>query len=89
MTESRKHLANNIKGVFIQSPPGSGKSVVIAEIIRLAQLKGGNVWFIAHREELLDNIKETLTANDVDVERVQIMSPQRFKNRLGIIRAPT
>lgn len=89
MTESRKHLANNIKGVFIQSPPGSGKSVVIAEIIRLAQLKGGNVWFIAHREELLDNIKETLEKNDVDVSKVTIMSPQRFKNRLGIIRAPT
>ncbi|MFH7627760.1 DEAD/DEAH box helicase family protein, partial [Enterococcus faecium] len=41
--EARKHLSQGKKGVLIQSPPGSGKSVVIAEIVRLATRKGGTV----------------------------------------------
>ncbi|MFH7671964.1 DEAD/DEAH box helicase family protein, partial [Enterococcus faecium] len=43
--EARKHLSQGKKGVLIQSPPGSGKSVVIAEIVRLATRKGGTVLF--------------------------------------------
>ncbi|WP_407960700.1 DEAD/DEAH box helicase family protein [Enterococcus faecium] len=58
--EARKHLSQGKKGVLIQSPPGSGKSVVIAEIVRLATRKGGTVLFLAHRRELLNNIRETL-----------------------------
>ncbi|CAI3318289.1 DEAD/DEAH box helicase [Enterococcus cecorum] len=82
VTESRNCLAQGMKGVFIQSPPGSGKSVVIAEIVRLATKKGGRVLFLAHRRELLDNIKETLELNDVNLSKVIILSPMMAKNRM-------
>lgn len=80
--ESRRSLAKGEKGVLIQSPPGSGKSVVIAEIVRLATLKKGYVLFLAHRRELLTNIEETLQENDVDMNYVIILSVGMAKNRL-------
>ncbi len=85
MTEARTHLAAGSKGVLIQSPPGSGKSVVIAEIVRLATNKGGKVLFLAHRRELLDNIVETLNDNDVDLSKVIVLSAVMAKNRLSTL----
>lgn len=85
MTEARNHLAAGSKGVLIQSPPGSGKSVVIAEIVRLATNKGGKVLFLAHRRELLDNIVETLNDNDVDLSKVIVLSAVMAKNRLATL----
>lgn len=87
--ESRNFLAQGIEGVLIQSPPGSGKSVVIAEIVRLAANKNGHVLFLAHRKELLDNIQETLEANEVDLSKVTITSPGKAKNRLKVMCKPT
>lgn len=89
VTEARKHLANKLNGVLIQSPPGSGKSVVIAEITRRATKKDGYVLFLAHRRELLDNIKETLLENEVDLSKVLILSVVMAKNRLNTMRKPT
>lgn len=83
MIKARNHLATGNKGVLIQSPPGSGKSVVIAEIVRLATNKGGKVLFLAHRRELLDNIRETLEENEVDLSNVLILSAVMAKNRLN------
>lgn len=89
VSDSRNILSKGKKGVFIQSPPGSGKSVVIAEIVRLAVNKNGRVLFIAHREELLDNIKETLLENEVDLSKVDILSPLRVVNRFAVLNKPS
>lgn len=83
LKESREFLSQGSKGVFVQSPPGSGKSVVIAEIIRLATKKNGIVLFLAHRRELLDNIRDTLKENEVDISQVIILSPIMAKNRMN------
>ena len=52
VSKARKSLTKGHKGVLIQSPPGSGKSVVIAEIARLTTDKGNRVMFLVHRKEL-------------------------------------
>ena len=41
--ETRNKLRQGNKGVLIVSPPGSGKSVIIGEIARLATLKGTSI----------------------------------------------
>lgn len=87
--DARKHIKEGAKGVLIQSPPGSGKSVVIAEITRLAVNKGGHVLFLAHRRELLDNIRETYKENGVNMEKVTISTPVRTLNRIHSIAKPT
>ena len=53
---ARNALAQGNKGVLIVSPPGSGKSVVIAEIARLTALKKNRVLFFVHRQELVEQI---------------------------------
>lgn len=89
MNGARKHLANGVKGVLIQSPPGSGKSVVIAEITRLASQKNGYVLFLAHRRELLDNIKETFEDNEVNLKNVMVESVMKARNNLETMPKPT
>lgn len=86
--EARNLIAQGCKGVCIQSPPGSGKSVIIAEITRLATEKGGHVLFLAHRRELLENIREVFKKNDVDMEKVTISTPVRVLNRLEQLKQP-
>ena len=44
--EARHQLLLKNKGVLIVMPPGSGKSVVIAEIARLTTLKKNRVLFL-------------------------------------------
>ena len=89
VNEARNFLSQGYKGVLIQSPPGSGKSVVIAEIARLATNKGGYILFLAHRKELLDNIDETFKENNVDLSKVVILSPGKVVNRFANLPKPT
>lgn len=41
------------KAVLLQSPTGSGKSVMASEIVRRAVSKGSSVWFMVPRRELI------------------------------------
>ena len=86
--EARTHIANGHKGVLIQSPPGSGKSVVIAEIVKQASLKGNHTLFLVHRIELATQIEETFVTHGVNMNYVSILSPQRARNRIGKIPDP-
>ena len=78
---SRKSIGNGSKGVLIQSPPGSGKSVVISEITRLATEKKNHVLFVVHRRELADQIEEDFIKNGVDMDYVTIETIIRAYNR--------
>ncbi len=60
VNEARQEIARGNKGVLIQSPPGSGKSVVIADVIKKTTEKGGHVLFLVHRKELSEQITQTL-----------------------------
>lgn len=62
---ARKALAEGHQGVLIVSPPGSGKSVVIAEIARLTTEKGGEVLFFVHRKELVNQINDFIANHNV------------------------
>lgn len=87
--KARKSLANGNKSVLIVSPAGSGKSIVIAEIARLAINKGGHVMFMVHRKELVEQIKDTFLKDEIDLSHTTIMTVGRIKNRLGKLPKPT
>lgn len=89
VTKARKSLATGNKGVLIQSPPGSGKSVVIAEIARLTTDKGNRVMFLVHRKELVEQITETFKANEVDLDLCTIMTVTKVANRLSQLPKPS
>ncbi|GBD74215.1 hypothetical protein TEHN7126_2243 [Tetragenococcus halophilus subsp. halophilus] len=86
---ARNSLAKGNKGVMIISPPGSGKSVVIAEIARLTIKKGGHVLFFVHRKELIKQISESFEAQGVDLSHATIMTVGKVANRIGKIPKPT
>lgn len=87
--QTRQELANGKNSVLIQSPAGSGKSVVIAEIARLTVKKGGYVMFMVHRKELVEQITDSFKENNVDLSHCTIMTVGRVKNRLGKLPKPT
>ena len=88
VTETRQALSNGNKGVLIVSPPGSGKSVVIAEIARLTTLKKNRILFFVHRKELVNQIKDSFIKQDVDLHYCTIMTVGKVANRLNILPKP-
>ena len=97
--EAREALRDN-KGILICSPTGSGKTAINSFITKGAAEKGGFVWFIVHREEL---IKQSAIAFDkvgIDYgivsaghrlqpeKQIQICSIMTLINRLDKLPAP-
>lgn len=72
VNQARQSYADGYKAPCIVSPCGSGKSIMIAEIIRLSTLKGHQVLFLVHRKELLDQINSTLVNHGVDMNFVTL-----------------
>lgn len=87
--KTREEITEGAKGVLVQSPPGSGKSIVIAEIAKLTIQNGGRVLFIVHRKELIDQIIETFNQHEVNMDKVTINTVIKTRNRLGTFSTPT
>lgn len=68
--------------IMVVSPAGSGKSVTMSEIARRATDKGNRVLFIVHRRELVNQIKGTFAANDVDMDLCHVGMVQTVSNRI-------
>lgn len=89
VNQARHEIANGHKGVLIVSPPGSGKSVIIAEIARLAVQKGGQVMFFVHRKELIEQITNSFRQQEVDLNHCSVMTVRKVANRLGKLPKPS
>lgn len=89
VNEARQAIAQGAKGVLVQSPPGSGKSVVIAEIAKLTVQNGGRVLFIVHRKELVEQIASTFLKHEINMNQVRIDTVVKTRNRLSTIEEPT
>ena len=93
----RAEIRAGKRRVLLVAPTGSGKTVMFAHIARESAGKGNRVVICAHREELLDQISETLTKFDVAhgfvaatrkddaVGLVTVASVQTLVNRLDKI----
>jgi len=60
-----KEYRNGHKAILTVSPTGSGKGVILAEVIRRAVDKGSTVLFLVHRRELLFQTANYLTNFDI------------------------
>jgi DNA repair protein RadD len=61
----RLDIAGRRKRTLLVSPTGSGKTVILAEVIRAAEVMGSPILFLAHRKELIDQTSRKL--DDVGV----------------------
>ncbi|MGY0683180.1 DEAD/DEAH box helicase [Mammaliicoccus sciuri] len=75
-------MSKGNKNIMVQSPAGSGKSVTMSEIARRATDKGNNVLFVVHRRELVEQIKGTFIANNVDMQLCHVGMVQTVSNQL-------
>lgn len=100
MIQLRDYQNELIKGIYqsmskgntkimVVSPAGSGKSVTMSEIARRATDKGNRVLFIVHRRELVNQIKATFAANDVDMDLCHVGMVQTVSNRIKRGKEPT
>lgn len=89
VNETRNRLKQGYKSVLVQSPAGSGKSVVIAEVARLTVEKGGIVMFMVHRKELVRQIKESFEQQEVDLSRCVVQTVGKIVHRLRVLPKPT
>lgn len=84
---------------LLQSPTGSGKSVIIAHMMRESARRGLSSWLVCHRRELLDQLSDQLW--DLDVQHgmiaggksgtkdaVQVASVQTLVRRLHKLPPP-
>lgn len=84
--------------VLAVSPTGSGKTVTLSYIV---SHEPGNVWVIAHRQELIWQLSETLTSFGIEngivksghpfdpSQRVQVASVQTLVKRMHLLPLPT
>lgn len=84
------------KSVLVQMPTGTGKTFVMAAVIRSVKVDG-SVWVIAHRRELVDQMKETLSRfgiaykeskgkEDWGKTKVRVMSVQWLARNIGWVK---
>ncbi|WP_240050463.1 DEAD/DEAH box helicase, partial [Bacteroides finegoldii] len=67
------------RNVMVQMPTGTGKTHLLAAIVReFLRGSGSRVWIVAHRRELVDQIEETVSRHGMSKEdgRVRVMSIQ-------------
>ena len=97
LRDYQEELVNGIKqsmiagnhSIIVQSPPRSGKTVVMAHIAKGATDKGNKVLFFSHRKEINEQVYKTFEANDVNMELVTIGGVQSLVRKLDKLPKPT
>ena len=82
VNRARQAYADGFKAPCIVAPCGAGKSIMIAEIIKMTTNNHKQVLFLVHRKELLDQIENTLVNHGVNMEYVTLGMVMTVVNRL-------
>lgn len=81
-------LLQGHKHIIVQSPPRTGKTVVMSEIARRTTDKGNRVCFIIHRKEVLEQAKATFEAQGVNPGLLTAGMVQTLTRRINKMKAP-
>jgi superfamily II DNA or RNA helicase len=84
----RQSLASGHRHIIVQSPPRTGKTVVMAEIARRTTDKGNSVCFIIHRKEVLEQAKATFQEQGVDPDLLEAGMVQSLTRHIDQIYPP-
>ena len=75
--------------IIVQSPPRSGKTVVMAHIAKSATDKNNKVLFFSHRKEINEQVYKTFGNNEVNMDLVTIGGVQSLVRKLDKLDEPT
>ena len=79
--EQAKVALKNYRSVMVQMPTGTGKTVVLASLL-WQDLSVGQVLIVAHRRELIEQIKGTIQRMGLDSSHLLIESIQTVSRRI-------
>lgn len=88
ITKIRQSLASGHHHIIVQSPPRTGKTVVMAEIARRTTDKGNRVCFIIHRREVLEQAKAIFQEQGVDPNLLEAGMVQSLTRHVDTMQAP-
>jgi DNA repair protein RadD len=101
LDRTRAHMRAGTRKILIQSSTGSGKTCLVAQMLKSAAARGKRAWFVNHRRELVRQSVLTLTqAADLSVgivqsgvrleprEPVQVCAIQSLARRLDKLPTP-
>lgn len=76
------------RSVLVQMPTGTGKTVLMAEVVRRELVSASSasyasVLIVAHRRELIDQIRSTLSSHGIHSSRVTVESIQKLSAHRG------
>lgn len=83
--------SSSLKGnrsIIVQSPPRSGKTVVMADIAKGATDKKNHVLFFSHRKEINDQVINTFRMSDVNMDYITIGSVQSLVRKIDKLPIP-
>ena len=90
MIDRLEEAWNQYRSVMVQMPTGTGKTVLMAEIIRqrisrITRKDKDGILIVAHRRELLDQIRGTVGYFGIDMKknRIVVESIQKLSRDLG------
>ena len=99
--KTRDLMRSGVKSVLIQSPTGSGKTLLTAHMLGTSANRGMSSWFVVHRRELIkqsttafdgEGVKHGIIAANMDVGKtslIQIASVQTLARRFHKYRVPS
>ncbi len=64
------------RSVMVQMPTGTGKTVVLASLVNSVKLGCANILIVAHRRELVEQIRETIHRLGIDDGNITVCSIQ-------------
>ncbi|HGC9035831.1 TPA: DEAD/DEAH box helicase, partial [Streptococcus agalactiae] len=88
VTNIKQSILKGNRSIIVQSPPRSGKTVVMAHIAKGATDKGNKVLFFSHRKEINEQVKNTFKLNGVNLNLVTIDGVQTLVRKLDKLDKP-
>ena len=75
------------RSVMVQMPTGTGKTMVLAELVKQLMMKdeGVRILIVAHRRELVEQIKATIKRMKMDSRNITVESIQTISRRIATI----
>ena len=75
------------RSVMVQMPTGTGKTMVLAELVKQLMMKdeGVRILIVAHRRELIEQIKATIKRMKMDSRNITVESIQTISRRITTI----
>lgn len=88
VTKVRNEIKAGHRSIIVQLPPRTGKTVLMAEIAKLATDKGNQVLFLIHRKEVLEQAIKTFHEQSVNPDLLTAGMVQTLTRHVDRIKPP-